>query len=240
MEFCSRILGIVIFGIALAGFAAPQAFRGSAAEKQVSLTGTISDSMCSAKHMMSGNDAGCVRTCVKNGSKYVLLANDHVYVLQGEHQELDKLAGQTVTVTGGIDNLIIHVVSVRPVPTVASAASKSPNETESPAIVTIEGLIRDIACPIQNKEATATTFNLKCAQECARVGSPLTILTQDGTLYTPISESIPDRDQRHRLMPFLGKYVRVTGQVFERGGTRAIAIRTIEELKNVPLTTDAK
>jgi hypothetical protein len=212
MKFFSRILGVVIFGIVLAGIVSSQAFRGSAAEKQVSLTGTISDSMCGAKHMMSGDDAGCVRTCVKNGSQFVLVANDQVYVLHGEQEDFDKLAGQTVTVTGGVDNSIVHVVSVKPVPAVSSAVSKSPNETESPTMVTIEGLVRDIACPIQNKEATATTFNLKCAQECVRLGSPLTILTQDGTVYTPISESIPDRDQRQRLMPFVGKYVRATGQ----------------------------
>ena len=109
-----------------------------------------------------------------------------------------------------------------------------------PAVTTIEGLVRDVACPIQNKEATARTFNLKCAQDCAKLGSPLIILTDDGTIYTPISEAMPDQDQRSRLMPFLGKYVRITGQVFERNGTRAIAIKTIEEMKEVQLTTNAE
>jgi hypothetical protein len=36
-------------------------------------------------------------------------------------------------------------------------------------------------------------------------------------------------------MPFVGKYVRVTGQVFERAGTHAIAIQEIHEVKNVHL-----
>jgi len=83
-------------------------------------------------------------------------------------------------------------------------------------------------------------FNLKCAQECARLGSPLIILTQEGALYTPISESMPDQNQRKRLLPFVGKYVRVTGQVFERNGSRASAVKTIEELKDVHLKTDAE
>lgn len=108
------------------------------------------------------------------------------------------------------------------------------------ATTTIEGLVRDIACPIQNKEATATKFNLKCARQCARLGSPLVILAKDGTLYTPISRSMPDADQRKRLMPFLGRYVRVTGQVFERSGTRAIAVSKIEEVKGVHLITNAE
>ena len=119
-------------------------------------------------------------------------------------------------------------------------AQRRPNSDASAEMVTIEGLVRDVACPIQNKEATARRFNLKCAQGCAKLGSPLIVLTDDGTLYTPISESMPDTDQRQRLMPFLGKYVRVRGQVFERAGTHAIAIKEIVELKEVPLITDAK
>jgi hypothetical protein len=105
---------------------------------------------------------------------------------------------------------------------------------------TIEGLVRDVSCPIQNKEATATTFNLECAVQCAKAGSPLIILSKDGVIYTPISDTMPDKDQRRRLMPFVGKYVQVTGKVFEREGTHAIAIQDIKEMKEVHLITDAK
>jgi len=103
---------------------------------------------------------------------------------------------------------------------------------------TIEGLVRDIACPIQNLEATATHLSMKCLVACARKGSPLVILTKDGELYLPISEEMPDSDQRQKLMPFLGKYVRVTGTVYERKGTRAIVIHEIRELKDVHLTME--
>jgi hypothetical protein len=51
---------------------------------------------------------------------------------------------------------------------------------------------------------------------------------------------MPDTDQRERLMPFVGKYVRASGTVFERKGTRAIVITEIKEMKDVHLTTDAK
>jgi hypothetical protein len=105
---------------------------------------------------------------------------------------------------------------------------------------TIEGLVRDIACPIQNLEAKATEFNLQCALACARHGSPLIIQTEDGELYIPISDSMPDTDRREKLMPFVGKYVRASGTVFERKGTRAIAIGEIKEMKDVNLKTDAK
>jgi hypothetical protein len=101
--------------------------------------------------------------------------------------------------------------------------------------VTIEGLVRDVACPIQNLEATATHLSMKCLLACARNGSPLVILTKDGDLYLPISEKMPDESQRERLMPFLGKYVRVRGTVYERKGAHAIAIKEIVELKDVHL-----
>jgi DNA/RNA endonuclease YhcR with UshA esterase domain len=123
----------------------------------------------------------------------------------------------------------------------APSPQSTPAVTSSPAAkVTIEGLVRDLACPIQNPEAKATKFNLECALECARNGSPLVIQTQDGVLYFPISDSTPDKDQHEKLMPFVGKYVRVVGTVYERKGTRAIAMTEIKEMKNVHLTTDAK
>jgi hypothetical protein len=81
---------------------------------------------------------------------------------------------------------------------------------------------------------------MKCALECAREGSPLIILSKDGVIYTPISDSMPDRDQRQRLIPFVGKYVKVSGTVYERAGTHAIAIGQMIEMKDVHLVTDAR
>ena len=103
--------------------------------------------------------------------------------------------------------------------------SQAPNPaTAHDSKATVEGLVRDIACSIQNPEATATHLSMKCLRECAKAGSPLVILTKDGEVYVPISDKMPDADQRQRLMPFLGKYVRASGTVFERKGTHAIAI----------------
>jgi hypothetical protein len=44
---------------------------------------------------------------------------------------------------------------------------------------------------------------------------------------------MPDKDQRQALMPFVGKYVRASGIVFERTGTHAIVITEIKEMKEV-------
>jgi hypothetical protein len=122
-----------------------------------------------------------------------------------------------------------------------SRPQTTPAATPSPAPkVTIEGLIRDLACPIENPKASATEFNLECALECVRNGSPLVIQTKNGVFYFPISDSTPDKDQHEKLMPFVGKYIRASGTVYERQGTRAIAITEIKEMKDVHLTTDAK
>lgn len=103
---------------------------------------------------------------------------------------------------------------------------------------TIEGLVRDVACPIQNLDGNATNFGRKCVADCVKGGSPLVILTQDGRLYFPISAKMPDKDQRQELMPFVGKYVRAGGFVFERTGTHAIVITGIEEMKEIRLNID--
>jgi DNA/RNA endonuclease YhcR with UshA esterase domain len=78
---------------------------------------------------------------------------------------------------------------------------------------------------------------LKCTLDCVRHGSPIIILTKEGFIYFPISADMPDSGQREKMMPFVGKYVQATGAVFERKGTRAIAITQIKELKNVHLET---
>jgi len=139
-----------------------------------------------------------------------------------------------VCLFAGVSIASIATMSQSPQKTTQGEPSSHKSKT------TIEGLVRDISCPIQNGEAKATEFNLQCALECARKGSPLIIQSADGELYIPISDSMPDTDQRERLMPFVGKYVRASGTVFERKGTRAIVITEIKEMKDVHLTTDAK
>ena len=105
--------------------------------------------------------------------------------------------------------------------------------------MTIEGAVRDLACPIQNPAGTATSFSLQCTLDCVKHGSPIIILTNSGLIYFPISKDMPDSDQREKMMPFVGKYVQATGPAFTRNGTHAIAIAQIKELKSVHLDTDA-
>jgi hypothetical protein len=106
--------------------------------------------------------------------------------------------------------------------------------------MTIEGAVRDLACPVQNPAGTATSFSLKCNLDCVKHGSPIIILTNDGLIYFPISADMPDSSQREKMMPFVGKYVQATGAAFERKGTRAIAITQIKELKSVHIEDDTR
>ncbi len=64
------------------------------------------------------------------------------------------------------------------------AASQSPQTTDmagdraNVSHETIEGLVRDVACPIQSLDNHATSMSRKCVQACVKGGSPLVILTQ--------------------------------------------------------------
>jgi hypothetical protein len=86
------------------------------AAKVQTFTGTVSDAMCGATHMMEGDPASCLRTCVNKGSKYALVVGDKVYTLDASNQAtldaLAKLAAQKATVKGTVDGDTISVSSV--------------------------------------------------------------------------------------------------------------------------------
>lgn len=134
-------------------------------------------------------------------------------------------------------HLAIACISALTVFVAAAAPADDPDRTLPNQ--TISGLVRDIACPIENKASTARRFNRDCALACARQGSPLAILTEDGTMYLPISASMPDTDQRSKLMPFVGKYVHVVGDIYQRKGLHAVVIKQIKEDPSIRVQGDA-
>jgi hypothetical protein len=108
---CDRFLFALLIlvlaaSLAISAFAAGKAF-----------TGTVSDSMCGAKHEMAGDDASCTRMCVSKGSKYALVVGDKVYTLETSDKAalatLDKQAGAKVTVMGTANGDTITVSSVK-------------------------------------------------------------------------------------------------------------------------------
>lgn len=94
--------------------------------------------------------------------------------------------------------------------------------------IVVTGWLRDAACLMRYKQVTKPQND--CARICAQAGSPLVIATTDGKLYIPISTSIPETDQRPMLMPHVGKYVRVSGRLFDRSGMQAVAVEKMEDV----------
>lgn len=94
--------------------------------------------------------------------------------------------------------------------------------------VSVKGYVLDSAC--------AFTKNLKkpisaeCAVACAKAGSPLVILSDDGVVHWPIADATPASGQNERLLPFAGQRIAARGKVFQRGGSKALVIEKIEPL----------
>ena len=95
--------------------------------------------------------------------------------------------------------------------------------------VKLEGWVIDSSC--------AYTKNLdkpiseSCAKKCAEGGSPLVILTDDGTVYLPISGTMPATGENQKLMAYAGQRVKVEGAVHQRSGSKAMVISKIEAAK---------
>jgi hypothetical protein len=120
-------------------------------------------------------------------------------------------------------------VSLRPVLYVLLAVAllvvtlvAAPNFAKSQ---TITGWVLDSACAFTKQ--LDKPIDRECALACARKGSPLVILQDDGTVYWPIGGSTPAAGQNERLVPYAGKRVTATGRVYARGGSQALVIETL-------------
>jgi hypothetical protein len=88
----------------------------AAAAEKTTVTGVVGDAMCGVKHMMGGDDPGCTRECVKQGSDYALIADGKALTLKAKSEstkaQLDTLAGKKANVTGERDGNTITVAAV--------------------------------------------------------------------------------------------------------------------------------
>jgi Protein of unknown function (DUF5818) len=103
-RYAQVILIMVVLSISMvvANAVTPQTF-----------TGTVSDTMCGAKHMLPGKtDAECTRECIKANGKYALVVDKHVYTLSGAQDDLSRLAGKRVRITGEATGDTIKVQSI--------------------------------------------------------------------------------------------------------------------------------
>ena len=83
-------------------------------------TGKISDSACGASHAKMraahsdlASDKDCTLACIKMGSKYVFVSKGKVFQIENQNlDDLQKYAGQNVTLTGKLTGDSIEVASV--------------------------------------------------------------------------------------------------------------------------------
>ncbi len=89
-------------------------FSLSSFAAQTTVTGILTDNMCTTKHMMPGKpNADCVHECVEHGAKYVVVADGKVFEVSGNQNQLNPLAGKKVTVTGLVKGKTIFLDSVK-------------------------------------------------------------------------------------------------------------------------------
>ena len=91
--------------------------------------------------------------------------------------------------------------------------------------VSVEGYVLDSACAFtKNLEKP---ISRECAVQCAKAGSQLVILSDDGAIYWPIAETTPATGQNAKLMEFAGGRVTAKGKLYDRGGSHALVIEQI-------------
>ena len=93
---------------------------------------------------------------------------------------------------------------------------------------TVKGYVLDSACAFTKN--LSKPISAECAVACAKAGSPLVILADNGTIYWPVSDTatLPAKGQNDRLMKFAGQKVSAQGTVYVKGGSHAMVIERID------------
>ena len=89
----------------------------------MTMTGTISDSMCGASHAkmmemhkdakMKMTDRDCTLACVKGGGKFVFVAGGKVYTVANQNfAALSEHAGEAVRLTGDVNGDSVTVSKI--------------------------------------------------------------------------------------------------------------------------------
>jgi hypothetical protein len=91
--------------------------------------------------------------------------------------------------------------------------------------ITVSGWVIDSACAYTR--GLDKPIGVACAKVCAKNGSPLVILRDDGTIFLPIDSKTPSSSQNSKLMSFAGEHVTVTGKDYVRNSSHALIIDKI-------------
>jgi len=116
----SLLLGAVLASVtvALAGSESPQVSDPLQSEPDVprqSFSGVITDSQCGPRHKSSAEGAAdCVRSCVRGGSRFILVSGEKSYKLDGNLTGLSEVAGQRVRLVGVLNKDTIQINPASP------------------------------------------------------------------------------------------------------------------------------
>lgn len=104
------LLGMSIFLAAAVGAASQKKTAPKAAGEV--FAGTISDSMCGAKHTMGGTAKECTLECVDAGSKFILVDGQGKIYKLSDQKKPREFAGEKVKVAGTLKGDEIMVSSI--------------------------------------------------------------------------------------------------------------------------------
>lgn len=91
--------------------------------------------------------------------------------------------------------------------------------------VSVEGYVMDSACTFTKN--LDKPISRECGVKCAKAGSQLVILSDDGAIYWPIADTMPASGQNAKLIEFAGSRVTAKGKLYDRGGSHALVIEQI-------------
>ncbi len=82
---------------------------------RITVTGVLTDDMCTRKHMMPGKtNADCVHECINHGAEYVVASEGRVLRLSGNQELFSGLAGKKVKLLGSMKGRTLVVLSLEP------------------------------------------------------------------------------------------------------------------------------
>jgi len=93
--------------------------------------------------------------------------------------------------------------------------------------ITFSGWVLDSACAYT--KGLDKPIGVACAKECAKNGSPLVILRDDGTIFMPIDANTPSFSQNPKLMAYAGERVTVSGRDYVRNGSHGLVIEKLSK-----------
>jgi hypothetical protein len=97
---------------------------------------------------------------------------------------------------------------------------------------TVTGQLVDIGCYTKDNSNTGNAhkgMGETCAQDCAKRGQPVGLLTSDGKLYTVTGDLADNKNAK--LVPHMSHTVELTGDVTTTGGKMSIAATDLKMVK---------